>query len=178
MRISDWSSDVCSSDLYRDQDVPDPRARQQAGEGDAVVEIDLIGIDRERETRRRRQREAEAVVLRLLRLEWLRTERLRDRRVGLHDLGEHRDIEAADKIDRRRGLREVLLRQRGGAEAVAERTSQCEPVGQLIACAHLAAADAARAVVEMLEAARRCDTKTRAVFNTEIAISAKRHGGT
>src|SRR3546814_5771998 len=66
------------------------------------------------------------------------------------------DIDAADKIERRRGLREVLLRQRGGAEAVAERTSQCEPVGQLIACAHLAAEDAARAVVEMLEAARRC----------------------
>src|SRR3546814_19333951 len=98
MRISDWSSDVCSSDLadaraqasgtadverigahdidaararvdgvgeeaHRlvtreavcDQDVPDPRARQQAGEGDAVVAIDLIGIARERETRRDRK---------------------------------------------------------------------------------------------------------------------------
>src|SRR3546814_6771622 len=71
----------------------------------------------------------------------------------------------------RRGLREVLLRQRGGAEAVAERTSQCEPVGQLIACAHLAAEDAARAVVEMLEAARRCDQKTRADVEREIDIA-------
>src|SRR3546814_11132330 len=81
-----------------DQDVPDPRARQQAGEGDAVVEIDLIGIDRERETRRRRQREAEAVVLRLLRLEWLRTESLRARRVGLHDLGENGDREEGQSV--------------------------------------------------------------------------------
>src|SRR3546814_18144494 len=81
------------------------------------------------------------------------------------------DIDAADKIERRRGLREVLLRQRGGAEAVAERTSQCEPVGQLIACAHLAAEDAALAVVEMLEAARRCDQKTRADVEREIAIA-------
>src|SRR3546814_9887339 len=71
----------------------------------------------------------------------------------------------------RRGLREVLLRQRGGAEAVAERTSQCEPVGQLIACAHLAAEDAARAVVEMLEAARRCDQKTRADVERAIDIA-------
>src|SRR3546814_6487419 len=107
MRISDWSSDVCSSDLYRDQDVPDPRARQQAGEGDAVVEIDLIGIDRERETRRRRQREAEAVVLRLLRLEWLRTERLRDRRVGLHDLGEHRDIRSEEHTSELQSLMRI-----------------------------------------------------------------------
>src|SRR3546814_15966997 len=81
------------------------------------------------------------------------------------------DIDAADKIDRRRGLREVLLRQRGGAEAVAERTSQCEPVGQLIACAHLAAEDAARAVVEMIEAARTCEQKTRADVEGEIEIA-------
>ena len=50
--------------------------------------------------------------------------------------------------------------ERGRAEAVAERAPEGKPVGHFIASADLAAEDAARTVVEMLEAPRRGDEET------------------
>src|SRR3546814_17017034 len=49
-----------------DQYVPDAGARQQAGQGDPIVEIDLLRIDRERQPGGRRQSEAETIVFLLL----------------------------------------------------------------------------------------------------------------
>src|SRR3546814_9789282 len=48
MRISDWSSDVCSSDLNAEPEPPDRELRQVvepvgAGEGNAVVRADGVG---------------------------------------------------------------------------------------------------------------------------------------
>src|SRR3546814_4051463 len=42
MRISDWSSDVCSSDLFVDRESQSPRALDEAQDVDVVFAVDAI----------------------------------------------------------------------------------------------------------------------------------------
>src|SRR3546814_2168028 len=59
MRISDWSSDVCSSDLHARLVWRDPQARQEVGEDDeAEDEVDGDNEGR-RKIRRRRDEEGD-----------------------------------------------------------------------------------------------------------------------
>src|SRR3546814_3725883 len=60
MRISDWSSDVCSSDLGSQQDAEGDRpGREQAAVGDALGIEEVVAVDVEAVQHRHRHEERE-----------------------------------------------------------------------------------------------------------------------
>ncbi|MNO44052.1 hypothetical protein D3C76_342880 [compost metagenome] len=130
----------------------DAIAVQEAGEGDAVADLDLVGIERHAGLGQRLPGQAEADVARFLRAQVFRAKGLGQRRVDPHGLGFDELRYAVDGGVLVGGLGIHRLRQRRGAEAIAERAAQGEGRGEVVARGELAAAGVAAAVVIFLEA--------------------------